>query len=141
VSNLMQRQIELAGAKGDPEKRLEALGGLAGDLAAETRALARVSSAGEMDDMAEWFQKVVEGGIVPRAKELGGRTLTPAEKAARVKLLDGLAARLSDTARDVGGLVPESPEGARPALKRIVESARSGQSELRSELRKLAEGM
>jgi hypothetical protein len=137
LSNMVQREVELAAAR-DPERKLEVFGAIADDLTAETRALARVSNAGEIDDLARWFEKTVDGGIVAPAKGLvGGRTLTPAETAARVQLLDGLATKLSNTAREVDGLVMESPEAARPALKRIVEKARSGQDQLRI----LAKGM
>jgi hypothetical protein len=138
LSKLVDRDVEIAAAKGDPEKRLQALGGLAGDLAAETRDLARVSSAGEVDYLARWFEKTVDGGIVPQAKGLAtGRTLTPAERDARVKLLTDMAVRLSETATEVNGLVMQSPEKARPGLNRIAEKAQSGHDILQN----LARGM
>lgn len=137
VSSLVRVHVELAAAKGDPERRLKALGDQADILAAETRAVARVSGNGQIDELARGFEKTVGSAIIPRAKELGSRTLTPAERDARRKLLDELAARLSDTESEVGRLVRESPESAQPALKKIVESARSGQTELRL----LAKGM
>lgn len=131
LSNQIRRQTELAQARG-PERKLEILGEQAADLTAETRSLARISTNRETEDLARWFEQTVDGCIVPRAKELGGRTLTPAEKEARVRLLNGLATKLNDTALEVGALVAESPEGARPGLKRIADKAKSGQDILQN---------
>lgn len=129
LSNQVRRQTELAQAR-DAEQKLRILGEQADDLTNEARTLARVSVNGETDSLARWFEQTVDGGL-RKAKELGGRTLTPAEQAARRHLLDGLAAKLAATERDIGGLVPESPAKARPALQKMVDKAGSGQTELR----------
>jgi hypothetical protein len=130
LADQVQRQIELARAH-DPQRNLEILGQQADNLTAETKALARVSSAGEIEVLARGFEKTVSDGIVRGAKDLDGRTLTPAETAARKELLTRLATKLGETARDVDALVSQSPAKAQPALQKIVKAAENGQGELR----------
>jgi hypothetical protein len=120
---------DVALARADtPAKRLEALGGLADDLQSEARALARVAGPDELNELADWYRRVVHRGIVDRAEKVPEHALTRAEKEA---LFGGLADRLGDAAQEADRLAGHAPPGSQPALKKIAETARDGQQKLR----------
>ncbi|MBY0251872.1 MAG: hypothetical protein K2X54_10900, partial [Methylobacterium organophilum] len=108
------------------DKRLEILSGMAGDIAGETRTAARVSSAGELNDLARNYERVVKEGVVPQAKALPP-TMPAAE---RRRLIESLAAKLEADAVEADRLHREAPQDAQPTLKRVAEAARDGAREL-----------
>ena len=113
---------------GTPAQKLVALGGLADDLSAEARGLARIASPDELKDVARWFDRVVKDGLVPRAKDLTTDAgSTPAERKAQ---LADLAARLGHAADEVKKASGEVPPDAKPVLERIADTARFGQKKL-----------
>ena len=71
---------------------------------------------------------MVRDGLVKQAEELPPLALPPAERAA---LLGGLAGRLTEAGADTERLAKEAPPGAQEPLRRIAETARDGQRQLR----------
>lgn len=126
LEKMVGRDIALARAE-TPAKRLEVLGGMADDLAGETRGMARVASPAELKDLARWYDKVVKDGMVRQAKDMPPQAMPAAEKK---KLLDGLAAKLDAAAAEADKLSREAPQDAQPTLKRIADTARDGAREL-----------
>ncbi|MDB5311075.1 MAG: hypothetical protein JWO38_5277 [Gemmataceae bacterium] len=127
LEKVIQRDLALTQAK-TPEQRLEVLGGLADDLSAETRSLARVASQEDLKDLSAQFQKVVDSGIVPQAKKVADlQALTQAQKKA---LFERLSARLAEAGQQADQAARESPPHAQPVLKAISEKARDGQTKL-----------
>ena len=127
VEKLVARDIALARAE-TPAKRLEALSGMADDLASETRGMARVASAAELKELARQYDKVVKDGLVRQARELSQAPLVSAPE--KRKLLDPLAAKLEADATEAEKLSREAPQDAQPTLKRIADTARQGAREL-----------
>ena len=124
---------DLALAKADsPDKRLQALGGMADDLAAQARSLARVASPDELRDLARWYDKVVSGAIVKQADAMRGVTLPPQEARARAAKLNALTKQLGETAAETDGLLGSVPPEAKAHLQKIVSTAREGQKKLQT---------
>ncbi|WP_439629167.1 hypothetical protein [Gemmata sp.] len=127
LEKMVQRDVALAKAA-TPAQKLQALGGLADDLSAEARGLARIASPDELKDVARWFDRVVKEGVVPRAKDLSSDAgSTPAERKAQ---LADLATRLGHAADEVKKASGEVPPDAKPILERIADTARFGQKKL-----------
>jgi hypothetical protein len=126
LTSVREKNVALSRAE-TPAKRLEILGGLADDLAAETRSLARVANPEELNELAGWYRRVVNDGIVRQAENLPRHGITPDQKRT---LLEGLAARLAETGAEAERLANEAPPESKPALKRIAETAREGQQRL-----------
>jgi hypothetical protein len=126
LKKMTGRNVAMARAE-TPAKRLEVLGDMAGDLAGETRGMARIAPPAELTELARWYDKVVTGGMVKTAKELPPHALTVPEKR---RLLDGLAARLEADADAADKLSREAPPDAQLTLKRIADTARDGAREL-----------
>ncbi len=129
LESVVQRDLALARA-GTPAEKLAALGGLADDLHAETRDLARVAPADDLKKLALWYDDVVQKGLVRQAERVAAtpHAMTPAD---RVALFTGLAARLSDAGAEADRLSNEVPPGATGPLKRMAATARDGQQKLR----------
>jgi hypothetical protein len=125
LESMVRRDVALARAD-TPAKRLEVLGGMAEDLAGETRGMARVASPAELKDLARWYDKVVTDGVVRQAKALP--PLTDAGEQRR--LLASLKARLEADAAAADALAGEAPQDSQPALKRMADTARDGAREL-----------
>lgn len=128
LRKMVARDVALARAD-TPVKRLEVLGGMAEDLAGETRGMARVASPAELRDFARWYDRVVKDGMVRQARELKdtARYMDAGEKR---RLLDGLAAKLESDATEADRLATEAPQDAQPTLKRMADTAREGAREL-----------
>jgi hypothetical protein len=129
LRKMVERDLALSRAE-TPTERLAALSGMADDLSAQARGLARVASPEELRDLARWYDKVVKEGIVQQVKNLPARTRTPAEEQARLKALGALNRQLGDTAVETDKLLASVPPEAKPALQKIVESAREGQKKI-----------
>lgn len=130
LEKVVARDVELARAD-SPAKKLEVLGGMAGDLAGETRGMARLAPGAELKQMAGWYEKVVREGMVPQSAKL------PALMAAadRAELLNALATKLDADAAEAEKLSAEAPQDAQPALKRMADAARDGGKQLRAAAR------
>ena len=129
LNKMVQRNLELAKAD-DAGKRLQVLSGMADDLSAQARSLARVASPEELRDLAMWYRKVVNQGIVKQAENLPARTRTPGEEQARSAALTALTSQLGKTAAETDKLLSSVPPDAKPALQKIVETAREGQKKI-----------
>ncbi len=126
LEKVIQRDRELARAE-TPSRRLEILSSLADDLAGETRGLARAATPEELKELAGWYNKVVDDGLVKQAERLPPNSLTPDQKKA---LLNSLSRKLADTQMEVEKLSQEVPPASKPALQKIADSARDGQQKL-----------
>lgn len=126
LEKIVQRNLTLSQTK-TPAQRLEVLGGLADDLSAEARKLARVANTDELRDLSGWYQKVVDEGILVEARKMP-LGMNPTEKKA---LFDRLSARLAETKQEADNVVGSAPPHAQPALKTISDTAREGQAKLR----------
>jgi hypothetical protein len=127
LARLVQRDVALAKAK-TPVDRLRELSGMADDLSAQARGLARVATPDELRDLASWYDKVVKDGMVKQAEKLPPLALMPAE---RRKEFESLAGKLGETATEAEKLIGEVPPEAKPAIQKIVDSARAGEKKLR----------
>jgi len=128
LDKMVQRNKLLAQAD-TAGKRLVVLGDMADDLNAETKSLARVANPEELNDLASWFHKVVNKGIVLQAGQMAPHAMTATEK---VKLLNELAVKLSEAGAEAEKVSREAPPASQPALKKIADTARDGQMKLRA---------
>lgn len=129
LKKMVERDVALARAA-TPAERLQALAGMAGDLSAQARGLARVASPEELRDLARWYDKVVRDGIVKQAENLPSRTQTPAEEQARSAALGALSRQLGETAAETDQLLGSVPPESKPALQKIADTARDGQKKI-----------
>jgi hypothetical protein len=129
LKKMVERNLELAKAD-SAGKRMQALSGMADDLSAQARGMARVASPEELRDLARWYDKVVKDGLVKQAENLPVRTYTPAEEQARTAALNALAKQLNDTAAETDRLLGSVPPESKPALQKIVDTARHGQKKI-----------
>jgi hypothetical protein len=129
LEKMVARDVQLARA-GSATQKLEALGGMAEELAGETRGMARLAPS-ELNQMAGWYEKVVRAGLEPQSRKLPPH-VPAAEKAA---LLNGLATKLDADAEAADKLCGESPQDAQPALKRMADAARDVGKQLRDTAR------
>ena len=129
LEKVVQHDVALAKAD-SPAKRLDAFGGLAGDISAEARGLARIANADELKDVARWYDRVVKDGMMKQAEILAKSDLTvpPAERKSR---LEALAGKLAATAGETEKAAGEVPENAKGTLQRIANTARDGEKKLR----------
>jgi hypothetical protein len=112
-----------------PKRRLEVLGGMAGDIAADTRGMARVAGAAELRQMAGWYDEVVAAGMVRQADRLSA---SPTENAAdRERFLNEMADKLRADAAEAEKLSREVPQDAQPVLRRMADTARAAEQSLR----------
>lgn len=109
------------------KKRLEVLGGMADEIAGETRGMARLASGTELRQMAGWYDEVVNGGMVRQADKLPNDM--PAED--KTRFLNELADKLRADADAADKLSREAPQDAQPALQRMANTARAGEQALR----------
>lgn len=126
LKKIVARDVAMARAD-SPSKRLEVLSGMADDIAADSRGMARLASADELRQMAGWYDKVVREGMVKQADSL------PVSMTAEQKrnILEPLAAKLDADAGEAEKLAREAPQDAQPALKRMAETAREAGKSLR----------
>lgn len=123
IEKLVQKNIALAKAT-RPVERLQALGGLADDISAQTRSLARVANPSDLNELAGIFDKVVKSGLARQVESMPPGALTLTEQQ---ELYSSLAKKLGDMATEADRLVGDVPPEAKPALQKIATSAREGQ--------------
>jgi len=120
AGRLLAKNFDLARAL-TAEARLESLASLALLLHDEGRSLAPVAGPKELNAIADLYGKVVEGGIVPRARDL------PVD---RRRALGPIRNRLAEAGKEAEKLARAAPpEQAEPWL-RIAAVARAGQQQL-----------
>lgn len=124
VEKLVQRDIALAKAT-TAEQKLQVLGGLADDLASQTRTLARVANPNDLQELAGLFEKVVKNGLENQVANLPVHN--PAAVKQKQELCSALARQLGDMAAEAEKMTGEVPPEAKPALQKIADSAREGQ--------------
>ena len=128
LDKIVKRNVALAQTKA-PDERMVALAGLADDLSAETRGLARIADQDDLRELSGLFQKVVNDGIVRQAERLPPHALTPTQKQA---LLEKLSTTLDGARQQADQAARESPPHAQPALRTISDTARDGQTKLKA---------
>ena len=123
------RDVELMNATA-PTKKLDILAGLAEDISAEARGLARIADPDHLRDAARWYDSVVKKGMMAQAERVADAPLAvPA--AARKAQFEALAAKLGATAAETEKIAAEVPQAAKPTLERIANTAREGEKQLR----------
>lgn len=130
LDKIVARDIALARAR-SPGERLQILNGMADDISADTRGMARIASVSELKQMAGWYEKTVKEGMVKQANNLP-LDMSQSEKA---KLLGSVADRLAADANAADSLSREAPPDAQAALKQLADSAREGEKSLRATAR------
>lgn len=130
LEKVVAREVQLARA-GTATQKLEALGGMAEELAGEARGMARLAPGAELRQMAGWYEKVVRDGLEPQSRKLPPHV--PA--ATKAELLNGLATKLDADAAAADKLSGEAPQDAQPALKRMADAARDVGNKLRAAAR------
>jgi hypothetical protein len=128
LEQIVKRDLELAQAR-SPDRRLEVLGGLAGDVSTEARDLSKIATTEELRDLSGMFEKVVNDGIVDQARRMNENALTQTQKQ---ELLRRLTTKLAEAGQQADQAARESPVHAQPALKTISDTARDGQVKLKA---------
>lgn len=125
VKKLLDRDLRLASAA-TARERLQELAGMADDLRGETEMLARLSADGELETLAQLYQRVMQHGIVKHAAKL-----PPAD---REELRD-VAFRLSEAGRAAELTAQAHPNSSGP-LREIATAAREAEVAVRQLLTK-----
>jgi hypothetical protein len=122
AGKVLELDLRLAEAE-SPRRRVETLAQLAENLHSESRALARVAEAKDLDALARLYSMVVRDGIIARARSI------PAEE--RRDTLDAIAEQLARTRRDAENLAQDARPGAAKPLLVIAAAAQTGDRQLR----------
>lgn len=132
LAKMVERHTELATA-GTETKRIEVLAEMAEELDRETRSVAYVAGADDMDSLAELYVSLVGGpkGVVARVDDLG--------RADKQKVIKELAERLRKSGDAAERLARDVPPPAVAAIKRIAETAREAHKKLSGEARALTQ--
>jgi hypothetical protein len=120
VDHLVDYDARLAEAD-TPRKRVETLAELADALHRETHTLTPVAPAKDLQELANLYEKVIDGGVVPRA-----RTLPAAERRA---VLDPIREQLARAERDARALAQKTAASA--PLLQMAAAAQKGDRQLR----------
>jgi hypothetical protein len=113
-----------------PTQKLDILASMADDISAEARGLARIANPEDFKDLAQWYDRVVKKGMMAQAERMVDAPLTVSAADRKAKF-EALAAKLSATAAETQKIAAEVPQGAKPTLERIVNTAREGEKQLR----------
>jgi hypothetical protein len=116
VARLVDCDLRLA-EHATPRKRVEALAELADALQRESHALSRGDGADELQALARLYGRVIEEGMVPRAREMPARE--------RREVLAPIAARLSKAENEARQLAAKSARASAPLLQ-IAAAAGAG---------------
>lgn len=120
TAKLLNKNLDLS-EETDPEKRLATLSSLASAIQDEGRSVSDVAEAKDLDKLAELYGKIVDQGIVARAKAL------PQE---RRRSLDRVRDKLAEAGKEAEKLARDTaPEKAEPWLK-MAAISRRGQDQL-----------
>jgi hypothetical protein len=129
VTKLMACDLKLAEAETTGE-RVKALAELADALQMETQLLSKSAPPAELNKLAVFFKKVIEDGVVARARDL--------PMGERVDVLKEVAAQLAKTTSETETLAQAAPQSA-PALRMIAAAAREGDATLQKLMQEAAE--
>jgi hypothetical protein len=121
VAALLDCDLRLAEAE-KPAPRVEGLAELAQRLESETRKVLRGAGARDLVELAQLYEKVVRGALLPAAK-----TLTPEQ---RRPLLIPVADRLRQAARDADDLIPLVGESEAGSLRFMAAVGRDADKHL-----------
>jgi hypothetical protein len=117
--------VDLRLAQADtPRQRVEDLARLAENLHGETRSLVSVAAPGELNTLAQLYDKVVKEGIIARA-----RRLPPAE---RRQALRDVRTQLAEQKRQAEELAQKAAPAQATPLLLIAAAARTGDRQLRA---------
>lgn len=122
ASKLIQLDMQLARSD-SPRERVETLAKLAQNLEGESRSLAEVAKPKELQTLAKLYSKVVEEGLVARARKL--------PIAERQRVLDPILGQLMVAKKEAEQMAQKAaPESALP-FQVIAAAARNGDLQLR----------
>lgn len=130
LDKIVAGNTQLAQAGMSSKRRLEVLGGMAGDIAADTRGMARVASPAELRQMAGWYDEVVATGMVRQADRLSS-PVGEMQARDRDQFLNAWADKLAADAAEAEKLSREVPQDAQPVLRRMADTARAAEQSLR----------
>jgi hypothetical protein len=121
-------EFNVALAKADtPAKKLQVIGMGATNISSQARSLSRVVGPEDLQAIARWFDSVVKAELLRQAEKLSPQAMTPKELKDE---FGALAAKLGTTATETEKMLNEVSPEAKPALQRIVDTARDGQKKL-----------
>lgn len=101
----------------------------AADLKAEACGVYKVAAAEEMNSLARQYERAVEQGVERQAKLVDD----PAHQmdiGERKKLFDAAIAKLTDAEAEADRLSQQAPMDAKPALRKISDTAKKGRTSL-----------
>jgi hypothetical protein len=121
LAKVMERNLTLATAD-TATKRVQTLSDLADDLDGQTRQLALVAHADDLQTLAKLYDEVLKAGIVKQAGEIRLED--------RPKVLEPIADRLFKASQQEQQLAQEMPDKAGP-LKQMAQAADEANQKLR----------
>jgi hypothetical protein len=124
LAQLLNRNLSFAKAT-STQAKVETLAALAQDLEDETRNLARVGSAEELETLADLYNDVVTKGLLAQAGDV------PPDDC--VKVLQPIADRLFQSSKNVAQLAQDVPPAAAPSLKKMAAIAENANQKLRKQ--------
>jgi hypothetical protein len=122
AANLLELDMQLAQADNTRE-RVETLAKLAQNLEGESRSLAQVARPKDLHTLAKLYSKVVEEGLVQRARKL------PA--AERRQVLDPILGQLMVAKKEAEEMAQKAPAERAVPFQVIAAAARNGDLQLR----------
>jgi hypothetical protein len=130
VAKLLESDLQLAEAD-TPRQRVEQLARIAGALDGETTKYGNVRAGAELDRLAKLYGKVIQDGVVARA-----RTLPREERRA---VLTGIADQLDKSSKRAEAGAREAMPETAGSLRQVAVAARTGAAQLRELMEEVSE--
>ena len=122
AGKLLDLDMKLAQSE-SPRERVEHLAKLAQNLEGESRSLAQVAGSKDLHSLAKLYSKVVEEGLVQRARKL------PAKE--RRQVLDPILSQLMVAKKEAEEMVRKTPPESAAPFQVIAAAAGNGDQQLR----------
>lgn len=122
AGKLLELDMKLAQAD-SPRERVQTLAKLAHNLEGESRSLAQVAGPKDLHTLAKLYSRVVEEGLVQRARKL------PAQE--RRQVLDPILGQLMVAKKEAEQMAQKAPAESAVSFQVIAAAARNGDLQLR----------